>query len=106
MTSFVRKNLLTFTGTCFLPGESASTPPSKQPSAGVMVLRFKNTSFVWTVVTIALTASGSPNYTWTGTWDSSACEEGTVSWTMYFSGPVQAAQEGCFFVNANRSNTF
>lgn len=108
MASFVRKNPITFKCSFFVPGQ----PASVQPTSVSMVLRFKNTNGTPTQVTIALTSSGAtptpptPAYQWSGQWDSSAAQEGTVYWTAYASGTVQASDQGSFVIDANPSNNF
>lgn len=108
MANFVRKNLIIFKSFFFVPDQAKSV----QPTSVSMVLRFKNTNGVATQVTIALTSSGAtptpptPAYEWSGQWDSSAAQEGTVYWTAYASGTVQAAEQGSFVIDANPSNNF
>lgn len=52
--------------------------------------------------TISLTLQ-SDGVTWSGTWDSSVAE-GRVDWTVWSTGPVVAAAQGTFVVQANSAN--
>jgi hypothetical protein len=102
MTSFVRKSLITITAVARVPGQ----PLSVQPANGLLVLRYKQAGCCDTSVSIVMTNNGAPDYVWSAVWDSSATPGGRVDWVAYFSGGVQAAQEGSFFVEANDANTF
>jgi len=97
MNRFVRKNLLTISGTF----ENAS---GTQPTSVTAVLNYCDLSDHSAVATINLTMDPD-SHVWSGTWDSSAVKEGRVEWVVYSSGGVVAAAEGAFSIEANRANT-
>ena len=113
MTSFTRLNLITFSGTCFVPGPPVlvnnclvpGPPTSDQPTSGIVVLRYTNLTGQPATATLNMTSAGTPTFIWTAVWDSSACIGGRVDWSVYFSGNVQAAQDGHFNIRANAANS-
>ena len=98
-TPIVRKNTVAIS-TSFAAADGSAT----QPSAASCVLSFNNQAGVATTATIALTYNATTKL-WTGTWDSSAAGDGTVFWMVYGYGTLQAADEGCFVIEANAANT-
>lgn len=100
MARFVRKNELIISGRFFVKGS-----PSTQPSSATAVLSYENTSGSRVQDTISLANGGSPDYIWSGAWDSSAARAGRVDWMVYGAGDVIAATEGFFEIAANRANT-
>ena len=99
MTIIVRKNIATITAAF-----AASDGTTTQPSSATAILTYKDQTGASHTDTISLTYNTIPN-TWTGTWDTSASGEGTVFWMVYGYGTLQAADEGCFEVEANPANT-
>jgi hypothetical protein len=97
MNRFVRKNLLTISGTF----ENAS---GTQPTSVTAVLHYRDLSDAPATTTINLSL-GTDGVTWSGAWDSSAAKEGRVEWMVYSSGGVVAAAEGAFSIEANCANT-
>lgn len=96
MPSFVRKNELLISGKFCVEGSDA------QPSSATALLSYRGISGRWTTTTINLSSSDG---IWSGTWDSSAAQEGPVDWVVYSSGGVIAATQGRFFIDANKANT-
>ena len=95
MNRFVRKNLLTISGTF----ENAS---GTQPTSVTAVLHYRDLSDTLATTTINLSLVDD---SWSGSWDSSAAKEGRVEWMVYSSGGVVAAAEGAFSIEANCANT-
>lgn len=121
MTAFVRKNLLTFSGTFFTPpyGPHRHVPyttvppqfppppptPQPQPTSVIVVLEFRSTQGQKDTATIPLTL-GEDGCTWSCQWDSGVAGAGPVFWTVFGSGGVQGASQGQFMIQANPANTF
>lgn len=112
MTSFVRKSLVTINTKFVPPGYEAwncqtnqPNPPPTQPTSAEAVLNFNNPAGAPVTVTIPMSL-GSDGVTWTCQWDSSAAGQGLVSWVVYASGAVQAANQGQFYIAANSANNF
>jgi hypothetical protein len=103
MSSFVRKNLLVATAT-FTAADGSET----QPASATLVLNFNSMSGVAQTVSVPLGFNAGDDDvlgTWTGTWDSSAAQQGNVSWMIYGDGSLQAAAQGQFQIVANSANT-
>lgn len=79
--------------------------PPTQPTSAVAQLNFCSLTGQQVSTTIPMTL-GSNGFTWSCTWDSSACGGGLVTWVVYASGVVQAAAQGQFVVLANSANNF
>lgn len=117
----VRKNLITIRarfppsgyswprgqeGYSTVPPEFPPTfTPWVQPSAAQAVLGFTNPQGVKVTTTLAM-ALGADGVTWSCLWDSSAAGRGLVTWVVFASGTVQAANQGQFEIEANYVNTF
>jgi hypothetical protein len=95
MTTFVRKNIAVCRAT-FTPAIGTGTP-----GAATLLLDYKDPSGVHRHESLAMQlASG----VWSVEWDTSASGAGTVFWTVYCFGGLQAATQGCFDVEANAAN--
>ena len=105
MPTFTRKNLIQVSATFLPPGFVAGSSPPTQPSSVEAVLRYCTLAGNAASATVPLTLQAD-GITWLGDWDSSAAGEGPVSWVIYGSGAVQAAQQGQFFIVANKANVF
>lgn len=117
MTSFVRKNLLTLSGQFFENSSgcicdfssTSSTGPTGpvDPASVTAVLSYNNLAGLRasTIIQLSLETDG---VTWTGNWDSSACQGGRVDWVVYSAGgsptPIVSATEGSFQILANKAN--
>ena len=109
-TPIVRKNTVVIS-TTFAAADGSTTQPSAANAvlsyytpAQVASLAAGATGVTMTTSTIALTYNAATNQ-WSGTWDSSAAGDGTVFWMVYGYGTLQAADEGCFVIEANSANT-
>lgn len=73
------------------------------PGSASAVLRYRNTSRVWSTETVTLTQSGN---NWIGTWDSSVAAEGVVYGhaTTPSASPPVSADDFSFTLHANRAN--
>jgi hypothetical protein len=98
--SFVRKNAITVTAS-FAADDGTTT----QPSSVICALVYPNLSGNQQTEQITLTYDPVNNI-WVGVWDSNVAGQGVVSWVIYGSGTLQAADQGDFEVLANRANTF
>jgi hypothetical protein len=112
MTSFVRKNLITINSKIVPPGfeywnheTNLPNPLPTQPTAVNVTLEFCNLQGFKNTVVIPMTL-GTDGATWSCLWDSSAARAGEVTWVVYASGAVQAAQQGQFTIQANRAIKF
>ncbi len=97
MPSFVRGNALVISAT-FTP-----TTGTDQPTSALARLQFVDLNGVKQNVSVPMT-EGDDNL-WTGTWDTSAAGDGTVSWVVYGTGSLEAAAQGQFQIEANAANT-
>jgi hypothetical protein len=68
-----------------------------------VVLTFNSPTGQGTSVTIAMTYNSTTGV-WACDWDSSAAGQGTVFWMVWGYGALQAADEGCFQIEANSAN--
>ena len=98
MSVFVRKNLLICTAIFADPALDGA-----QPSSVVAYLTFTNRSGVQETDQVSLSYSSSTKQ-WSGSWDSSACQDGNVDWMIYGAGSLQAAAQGSFQITANTAN--
>lgn len=124
MVAFVRKNLITINAHFIPPGwpgwngvapwwtystvppENCPVPtPPPQPTTVICVMQFCNPAKAKVTVTIPMTLQ-SNGWQWQCLWDSSAAGPGMVTWVIYGSGTVQAAQQGQFMILANAVNNF
>lgn len=96
MSQFVRKGLLTCSGT-FVATDGSGT----QPSAAILTVTYDNLSGNLATDTVGMTLS---NGVWSGQWDSSRSSAGAVSWSVASTGPIQAATQGDFTIVANAAN--
>lgn len=98
MSVFVRKNIINFS---VVVTDAADIAPTN----GIVKIDFPlNRARSQVIIDLAAPELGGT--AWTSSWDSSASDEGQVYWTAYFSGAVQAAQQGFFSLSANPSNDF
>lgn len=110
MPAFVRKQLITINAKFVPPGWCAfingvAQPIPMQPTAAEVVLTFCNPAGSEVTTTLPMTL-GVDGVTWSAVWDSSAAGKGTVTWVVFASGAVQAADQGSFQILANRTNVF
>ncbi len=110
MASFIRKNLVTISSQFIPPGycayvDGVAQPPPPQPSTVEVVLLFRAPGGASVTGTYPMTLQAD-GITWLYLWDSSLTGGGIVSYVVYASGAVQAADQGQFTILANQANTF
>lgn len=91
----VRGNTVEFSATFYDASGAVFTP-----ATAVTYVTY-DVAGVATTDTVTLTASGD---VWTGTWDSSVADAGTVYWHTQSSGSPSGADDGSFTLSANAAN--
>ena len=98
LQQFVRKSLIQITATF-----AALNGGSAVPTSATCELHFQTLAGA-SDLTAVLLVYDSESGTWAGHWDSSDAGQCTVDYTVFCSGPLQAATQGQFQVVANASN--
>ena len=106
MPSFIRKNLITLQGVFNQqgwcpPDWHEDSPP--QPTNVTAIVRYTNPAGATQSDNINLSMDADTKV-WSCTWDTSASGPGRVDWSIFSTGPVVAATQGFFYVDANPAN--
>jgi hypothetical protein len=97
---FIRKNMLVLT-VVFTADDGSLT----QPSAANVSLNYPDQNGARHTLN-ALMDYNSVTSVWEYEWDSSAAGNGTVEWSAWGYGQLQAATQGSFEITANRANVY